>query len=125
MRVLRPLLVLAMPILVGCFLQKTQDNVVVDREVIKGIVVGKTTIGEAFELLGSPIRAIKLLEHEAYVFEHSVEKRSGLFALILITQRVERGSDAVTVIVDREGIVRAVGSRFSSERPRFGTPWGE
>jgi hypothetical protein len=122
---MKPIAILFLFAVSGCYLQSAKDNAALDPEQVEQIVVGKTTIGEAFALLGSPRRSVRLLEHEAYVFEQTAEKQSGLLAILLVTRRVDRGDDSVTLIVDRGGIVRAVGSHFHADEPSFGTPWGD
>lgn len=112
-------------LLPGCYFQKRKENSYWKQEQVASIQVGKTTKAEVLEALGPPKKIIKLHEAEAYVFEHVVEKRTGFFAVLLVTQRIDQQRDAVTVIVDKSGLVSAVGSRFDAEKASFGSPWGD
>jgi len=121
-------ILLILPLLLlstGCYFQKNKDDSYWRPEVVAKIEVGTTTKAQVLELLGPPRKIIKLHDSEAFVFEHVIEKRTGLFAIILITQRIDKQRDAVTVIIDRKGVVTAVGSRFQAEEASFGSPWGD
>jgi hypothetical protein len=53
----------------------------------------------------------------------STEKTSGLVLIILNMSRTDRQYDAVTVIINRQDIVTAVGSRFTANESEYGFPW--
>lgn len=121
-------ILLILPLLMlstGCYFQKNKDDTYWKPEVVAKIEVGTTTKAQVLELLGPPRKIIKLHDTEAFVFEHVIEKRTGLFVLILTTHRVDKQRDAVTVIIDRKGVVTAVGSRFNADDASFGSPWGD
>ena len=117
------ILTLLVLLLAGCYFQKTKDDVGLTPDPLDSIVVGRTTRAEALQLLGPPTRIVKLLESEAYVYEHTVEKRTGMSIIIFTTHRIDKQRDAVTLIIDKGGIVQAVGSRFTRDEARFGMPW--
>ena len=66
---------------------------------------------------------VRLLESEAYIYRHAVEKQTGAFLIVINRRRVDRQYDAVTVIINREDKVTAVGSRFAAEEAEYGFPW--
>jgi hypothetical protein len=43
--------------------------------------------------------------------------------IILNMSRTDRQYDAVTVIINRQDIVTAVGSRFTANESEYGFPW--
>ena len=92
-------------------------------EIVAAIQVGKTTKAEVLQLLGPPKQIIRLLESEAYMYVAAVEKNSGLVLLVLNLSRSDRQYDAVTVIINRQDVVTAVGSRFSADAAEYGPPW--
>lgn len=110
-------------LLSGCYLQKTRDDVGLTPDPLASIEVGRTTRAEALKLLGPPTRIIKLLESESYEYEHTVEKRTGMTFIVFSTHRIDKQRDAITLIFDKQGIVQAVGSRFTRDEARFGMPW--
>ena len=107
----------------GCYVSKKKDDRTWLAEVVSRIQVGKTTKAEVLTLLGPPKQIIRLLESEAYMYVASVEKNSGLVLLILNLSRSDRQYDAVTVIINRQDVVTAVGSRFSADDAEYGPPW--
>jgi len=107
----------------GCYLGKKRDDRPWSPETVARIEVGKTTKAEVLKLLGPPKQVIRLLESEAYMYVASVEKNSGVFLLVLNLSRSDRQYDSVTVILNRQDIVTAVGSRFSADDAEYGLPW--
>jgi outer membrane protein assembly factor BamE (lipoprotein component of BamABCDE complex) len=118
-----PALVAALVALSGCYVSKKKDDRPWPAEVVSKIEVGKTTKAEVLKLLGPPKQIIRLLESEAYMYVASVEKNSGLVLLVLNLSRSDRQYDAVTVIINRQDVVTAVGSRFSADEASYGPPW--
>jgi len=113
----------ALVLLSGCYVSKKKDDRTWLPEVVARIEVGKTTKAEVLTLLGPPKQIIRLLESEAYMYVASVEKNSGLVLLVLNLSRSDRQYDAVTVIINRQDVVTAVGSRFSADEAEYGPPW--
>ena len=113
----------ALAVLNGCYLSKKRDDRPWPAEVVAKIEVGKTTKADVLRLLGPPKQVVRLLESEAYMYIASAEKNSGLVLLVLNLSRSDRQYDAVTVIINRQDIVTAVGSRFSADEAEYGLPW--
>jgi hypothetical protein len=122
---MRKLIALAATVAVlnGCYVSKKKDDRPWPSEIVARIVVGKTTKAEVLQLLGPPKQIIRLLESEAYMYIAPVEKNSGLVLLVLNLSRSDRQYDAVTVIINRQDIVTAVGSRFTADEASYGPPW--
>jgi outer membrane protein assembly factor BamE (lipoprotein component of BamABCDE complex) len=112
-------------LLCGCLLTKSKDDFPLAPEDVARIEVGKTTKAEILQILGPPKQIVRLLDSEAFVYQHTIQKSTGLYLAILNLQRADKQHDAVTVIVDRKGVVTAVGSRFLSDRARYATPWAD
>lgn len=119
------LLLLPVALLSGCYLSKTKDDLPWTPEDVSKIQVGKTTKAEMLALLGPPREIVKLLDSEAFRYYHSIEKETGVFALVLNTRRTDQQFDAITVIVNREGTVTGIGSRFDAEEASYGFPWND
>jgi hypothetical protein len=113
----------ALVVLCGCYVSKKMDDRPWPADIVSKIEVGKTTKAEVLKLLGPPKQIIRLLESEAYMYVASVEKNSGLVMVVLNLSRSDRQYDAVTVIINRQDVVTAVGSRFSGDEATYGLPW--
>ena len=121
MKVLLPALLAAS--LGGCFFGKKMDDRPWPAEAVQRIQPGKTTKAEVLMLLGPPKEVVRLLESEAYMYVHAVEKNSSTYLIVLNLSRSDRQYDAVTVIINRQDVVTAVGSRFAAESAEYGFPW--
>ena len=113
----------ALAVLNGCYVSKKKDDRPWAAETVAKIEVGKTTKADVLRLLGPPKQIIRLLESEAYMYVAPVEKNSGLVLIVLNLSRSDRQYDAVTVIINRQDVVTAVGSRFSADEAEYGLPW--
>jgi len=107
----------------GCYCGKKIDDRPFSPEAVARIEVGKTTKAQVLQLLGPPREIIRLLESEAYMYAHSIEKNTGTFLLLVNLSRGDKQSDAITVIINRQDVVTAVGSRFTSGQAEYGFPW--
>jgi hypothetical protein len=113
----------ALLVLNGCYFSRKKDDRLWPLDVVSQIEVGKTTKAEVLQLMGPPKQIIRLLESEAYMYVASVEKSSGLVLVVLNLSRNDRQYDAVTVIINRQDVVTAVGARFSGDDAAYGLPW--
>lgn len=122
----RALLVTAPLILAtGCYFSKNKEGIGLDPAVVARIEVGKTTKAELLEILGPPTQIIRLLDSEAYVYRHSIQKNTGTILILLNMVRSDQQFDAVTAIISRAGTVTAVGSRFTSDKASYGFPFSD
>lgn len=113
----------ALFLLNGCYFSRKKDDRPWPADLVTRIEVGKTTKAEVLKLLGPPKQIIRLLESEAYMYVSSIEKNSGLVLVVLNLSRSDRQYDSVTVIINRQDIVTAVGHRFTAEESEYGFPW--
>ena len=119
------LLMSVLPLLVlgGCYFGKKIEDHPWPPEAVAKIEVGKTTKAQVLQLLGPPKEIIRLLESEAYMYTHSVEKSTGTFLLLVNLSRNDRQFDAITIVINRQDVVTAVGSRFAAGGAEYGFPW--
>jgi outer membrane protein assembly factor BamE (lipoprotein component of BamABCDE complex) len=109
----------------GCYFGKQKDDRPWSPDQLARLQVGKTTKAEVLQVLGPPRQVVRLLDSEAFMYTHAVEKSTNSFMVVLNLHRSDRQYDAITVLVGRDGIVQAVGSRFAAEESSYGTPWGD
>jgi outer membrane protein assembly factor BamE (lipoprotein component of BamABCDE complex) len=113
----------ALVLLGGCYFGKKVDDRPWNAEMVARIEVGKTTKAQVLQLLGPPKEIIRLLESEAYMYTHSIEKNTGAFLLLVNLSRNDRQYDSISVIINRQDVVTAVGSRFAADGAEYGFPW--
>lgn len=107
----------------GCFFGKKMDDRPWPAEAVAKLQPGKSTKAEVLALLGPPKEIVRLLDSEAYMYVHAVEKNTSTYLVLLNLSRSDRQYDAVTVIINRQDVVTAVGSRFSAGEAEYGFPW--
>jgi outer membrane protein assembly factor BamE (lipoprotein component of BamABCDE complex) len=112
-------------LLSGCYFGKTKEDQTWDRTVLAKLEIGKSSKADVLRLLGSPRQVVRLLDSEAYMYSHSIEKRTNTFLVLVNLQRTDRQYDAITVIIGRDGLVQGVGSRFAADDASYGMPWGD
>ena len=112
-------------LLSGCFFRKAIDDRPWNEESVAKIEVGKSTKADVLRLLGPPKQIVRLLESEAYMYTHTVEKHTGTFLVVVNLYRTDRQYDSVCVVIDRKDVVTAVGSRFKADKAKYGVPWRE
>ncbi len=122
-KIVRTAIVLLPLCLGGCLWADAIDGSSWSRETVAKIEVGKTTRAQVLEWLGPPRQLLRLTEGEALVYSCSLEKSTGFSIIVASTWRNDKQYDAVTVIVNRDGIVTAVGSRFDRDKSAHGMPW--
>lgn len=113
----------ALFVLGGCYFGKKNDDHTWDPALVARIEPGKTTKAQVLQLLGPPKQVVRLLESEAYMYTHSIEKDTNTFLIVLNLSRSDKQYDAITVIINRQDVVTAVGSRFAAEESAYGFPW--
>jgi hypothetical protein len=106
----------------GCYFGKRIDDHPFSAEAVAKIEVGKTTKAQVLELLGPPRDIIRLLESEAYMYVRAVEKNTGTFLLVVALSRADKQYDSIAVIINRQDVVTAVGSRFAAGGAEYGFP---
>ncbi|MEM1448405.1 MAG: outer membrane protein assembly factor BamE [Planctomycetota bacterium] len=106
----------------GCFLSRSRDNPVLDRQDVEAIVPGVSTQEHVTQLLGAPNEVVQLGRRSAWRFEHTVQKQTALFLVILSLRGVDTQSDRIWVFFDEEGTVTTVGSMFLAKTAEYDLP---
>ena len=57
------------------------------------------------------------------MYSHSIQKETGTYLIVFNMHRTDTQYDAVTVIINRQDVVTAVGHRFDAEKAGYGFPW--
>ena len=86
----------ALALLGGCYFGKKNEDRPWSVDAVKKIEVGKTTKAQVLQILGPPKEVVRLLESEAYMYIHSIEKSSGTYLVVLNLSRTDRQMGDVT-----------------------------
>lgn len=114
-------LALALP-LAGCFLSRSTSNPPLPPEAVAAIVPGESSADDVTRLLGAPNEVVQLGRRSAWKYEHTVEKQSAAFLVLLGLRGVDTQADRVWVFFDEDHRVMHVGSLFQASEAEYDVP---
>jgi len=110
------------PLLGGCFLSRSQANPPLPPEAVAQIEPGVSDADDVTRLLGAPNEVVQLGRRSAWKYEHTVEKQSAAFLILLGLRGVDTQADRVWVFFDEEDRVLHVGSLFQANEAEYDVP---
>jgi hypothetical protein len=84
---------------------------------------GTTTAAEVLEVFGAPSRMVKLSNGNAYVYERSVSKGTGIWLVVLSFGNYETQYDRAVFFFDNEDILTHYGLSMNAGDSSYGLPF--
>jgi len=114
-------------LIIACFnscavIGRSKDFRPFDESVLKKVIPGKTTAQEVTELFGAPSQVVKLSNGNAYVYERSLSKATGLWLVILTFANFDIQHDRIVFFINQDDIVSHYGSSFKTEAASYEMP---
>jgi hypothetical protein len=94
-----------------------------DENTLKQVTTGKTSASEVTQLFGPPNKIVKLSNGNAYVYERSVDKDTGLWLIVLTFVNFDTQYDRIVFFINNDDVVTHFGSSFNSEKASYGMPF--
>ena len=94
-----------------------------DENALKQVTARKTSASEVTRLFGPPNKIVKLSNGNAYVYERSVEKFTGLWLVVLSFGNFETQYDRIVFFINNDDVVTHFGSSFNSETASYAMPF--
>jgi len=94
-----------------------------DENALKQVTPGKTGASEVTQLFGPPNRIVKLSNGNAYVYERSLGKGTGLWLVVLTFVNYDTQFDRIVFFINNDGVVTHFGSSFNSEKASYAMPF--
>ena len=94
-----------------------------DENSLKQVTTGRTTAGEVTQLFGPPNKIVKLSNGNAYVYERSIEKATGLWIVVLTFANWDKQYDRIAFFFNNEDVVTHIGSSFNAETACYAMPF--
>ena len=116
---------LLLALLPGCFLARDTLNDPLPPGRLAALEPGVTTAEQAAQVLGAPADVVQLGHRSAWRYEYAVEKRAGLFLVVVGLFNSDTRSDRVWLFFDEAGVLSHVASTLSAEGTDFAMPWVE
>lgn len=94
-----------------------------DENTLTQVTPGKTTASEVTKLFGPPSQMVKLSNGNAYVYERSVDKATGLWLVIISFGNYDTQYDRIVFFINEDDVVTHYGSTFKSGTASYGMPF--
>ena len=111
-------------IFTGCAVFGRSKNFVpFDENALKQVTTGKTSASEVTQLFGPPNKIVKLSNGNAYMYERSVNKATGLWLVLLSFGNFDTQYDRIVFFINNNDVVTHFGSSFNSETASYAMPF--
>jgi hypothetical protein len=94
-----------------------------DENSLKQVTTGITSASEVTQLFGPPNKIVKLSNGNAYVYERSIEKATGLWLVILTFGNWDKQYDRIVFFINNNDVVTHFGSSFNAETASYAMPF--
>jgi hypothetical protein len=94
-----------------------------DEQALTQIKPGQTTAAEVTKIFGAPSEIVKLSNGNAYVYERSVSKATGVWLIILTLANYDTQHDRIVFFINKDDVVTHYGSNFKTDTVAYGMPF--
>jgi len=94
-----------------------------DENSLNQVTTGTTSAGEVTRLFGPPNKVVKLSNGNAYVYERSIEKATGLWLVVLSFGNWDKQYDRIVFFINNDDVVTHFGSSFNAETASYAMPF--
>jgi len=108
----------------GCaVLARGKDYRPFDEQGLSQIKPGQTTAAEVTKLFGAPTQIVKLSNGNAYVYNRSLSKATGIWLVLVTLVNYDTQYDRMVFFIDQNDVVTHYGSSFQTDTAAYGTPF--
>ncbi len=94
-----------------------------DENALTQVIPGKTTATEVTKLFGAPSQIVRLSNGNAYVYERSLNKVTGLWLVILFFGNMDIQYDRIVFFITDDDIVSHYGCSFKTDKASYAMPF--
>lgn len=94
-----------------------------DEQVLTQIKPGQTTATEVTKLFGAPSQIVRLSNGNAYVYNRSLSKATGIYLVLVTLVNYDTQHDRIVFFVNKNDVVTHYGSSFKTDTAAYGTPF--
>jgi len=111
-------------IFTGCVVYgRGKDFVDFDENALKQVTTGTTSASDVTRLFGPPNKIVKLSNGNAFIYERSVKKATGLWLVLLTFGNMDTQYDRIVFFINNNDVVTHYGSSFNSEKASYAMPF--
>jgi len=108
----------------GCAVfERGKDFKPFDENSLKQVTAGSTTAADVTRLFGPPNKIVKLSNGNAYLYERSIDKATGLWLVVLTFGNWDKQYDRIAFFINNENTVTHIGSSFNAETASYAMPF--
>jgi hypothetical protein len=94
-----------------------------DEQGLAQIEPGQTTAMEVTKIFGAPSQIVKLTNGNAYIYNRSLSKATGLWLILVTFVNYDTQYDRMVFFFNPNDVVTHYGSSFKADTAAYGTPF--
>jgi hypothetical protein len=108
----------------GCaVIGRGKDFRPIEEKALAQITPGKTTAADVMRLFGPPSQIVKLSNGNAYIYNRSLSKATGLWFVVVTFANYDTQHDRIVFFMNNSDLVTHYGSSFQSDTSSYGLPF--
>ena len=118
------ILLLVVFVAAGCaVIGRGRDFRPIEENTLSQVTPGKTTAADVVKLFGPPTQIVKLSNGNAYVYDRSLSKATGMWLVLVTFANYDTQYDRIVFFININDIVTHYGSSFKSNAAAYGMPF--
>jgi hypothetical protein len=108
----------------GCaVIGRGKDFRPIEEKTLTQVEPGKTTAADVMRLFGPPSQIVKLSNGNAYIYDRSLSKATGLWLVLVTFANYDTQHDRIVFFISNQDLVMHYGSSFKSDTSSYGMPF--
>jgi len=108
----------------GCaVIGRGKDFRPIEEKTLTHVEPGKTTAADVMKLFGPPSQIVKLSNGNAYIYDRSLSKATGLWLVVVTFANYDTQHDRIVFFINNQDLVTHYGSSFKSDTSTYGMPF--
>jgi hypothetical protein len=117
-------LMLVVALVSGCaVIGRNKDFRPIEEKTLAQVTPGKTTAADVMTLFGPPNQIVKLTNGNAYMYDRSLSKATGLWLILVSFINYDTQHDRIVFFINNQDMVTHYGSSFKSDTASYGMPF--
>ena len=108
----------------GCaVIGRGKDFRPIEEKTLAHVEPGKTTASDVMKFFGPPSQIVKLSNGNAYIYDRSLSKATGLWLIVVTFANYDTQHDRIVFFINNQDLVTHYGSSFKSDTSTYGMPF--
>ena len=90
---------------------------------LQQVTPGKTTAADLMNLFGPPTQIVKLSNGNAYIYDRSLSKATGIWLIFVTFANYDTRHDRIVFFINNQDLVTHYGNSFKSNESSYGMPF--